>query len=162
MTLTGHVKLNSMISRIHWSRELNAMSTRAITDWCEDLAEKIRSLGPDDWEESVLVNKGGIACLLVRYKEFHITIGNITPEMKKRLVGKVNDRELACTPAGHLLIKGIKWGDPPGCWKMSLLLNQQPWNTTYNPSEVTFVDFRDAVGQLVYEATDFGVILPPA
>jgi hypothetical protein len=130
----------------------------AIIDWREELAETIRGLEEDDWDHVVLLDARGQECFRVRSKELCVTITEITPEAAGAIIGKVNDADVAGVPAGHLLIKGVRWGNRPGPGRLLLVLNERPWNITYNPSQGTFVDFRDAAGQLVYHATDFGVI----
>lgn len=135
------------------------MGVGAIIDWREELAETIRGLKESDWDHEVLVNRRGHACFRVSFKEVCVTITELAPEARRELVGKVNDAEVAGVPAGHLLVKAVRWGESPGLGRLLLVLNRQPWNTTYNPSGDILVDFRDAAGQLVYPATVFGVIL---
>jgi len=134
------------------------LSIGAFTDWREELAETFRGLKPDDWDHMVLVNARGRTCFRIEFTEVCVTIGEITARAAEEFVGKVNDAEVAGIPAGHLLVKCVRRSNSPGLGRMVLVINQQPWNTTYNPSDDTFVDFRDAAGRLVYQAADFGMI----
>ena len=134
------------------------MSVGAIVDWREELAEMVRGLNEGDWDHVALFNAQGQACFRIRFKEICLTIAELTPESARALVGKVNHAEVAGVPAGHLLVKSVCWSEPACPGRLLLLVNQQPWNTTYNPAEGTLVDFRDASGQLVYQEADFGVI----
>ncbi len=136
-----------------------ALSIGAITDWREELARTLRGLKPGDWDHRVLVDARGRVCFRIEFKEVCVTIGEITAMAAEEFIGKINDADVAGVPAGHLLVKGIRLSRFPGVGKMVLVVNQQPWNTTYNPSDDTIVDFRDAAGQLVYQAADFGMIL---
>jgi hypothetical protein len=134
------------------------VGTPASDDWRAQLAERIRGLKADDWDQAVLSDSQGIVRFRVQFKELCVTFGATTPELAERLLGKVNLAAVEGIPAGHLLIKACSWRRPAGPGTLVLILNQQPWNITYNPANGTLVDFRDASGQLVYEATDFGAL----
>jgi hypothetical protein len=134
------------------------LSIGAIIDWREDLAETFRALKPDDWDHRVLVDAQGRVCFRIAFTEVRLSIGDNTAMAAEEFVGKVNDAEVAGVPAGRLLVKCVRRSKSPGLGEMVLVVNQQSWNTTYNPSDDTCVDFRDAAGQLVYQAADFGMI----
>jgi hypothetical protein len=129
--------------------EGRALSIGAIIDWREELAETFRGLKPDDWDHRVLVDARGRVCFRIEFTEVCLTIGETTATAAEEFVGKVNDADVAGIPPGHLLVKCVRRSKSPGLGEMVLVVNQQSWNTTYNPSDDTFVDFRDAAGQLV-------------